>query len=115
MNWTHFLLSLTGIYLCYYMLNFLYDMYLSKQVPSAQHEQELLFFSGDIEPELITYEGSTETVPATTVAAQTRQSVAESPGSIPSTPLEFTGAVNLKELFRLAQQDLIEYTGAISY
>lgn len=109
MNWSHFILILTGVYLAYYGINLMADLCLTKKTPPVENEQEALFFDEDIQPQLITY----DEVPASSEAPA--NAVSEQTGSLPNNGLESTGAVNLKELFRLAQNNLIDYTGAIRY
>lgn len=122
MNWTNFLLLLTLIYLTYYGLNILYDLFRTQKPPKEKGTEELLFFEDDIPPQLI--------VPAELslddVDDLANQSIDieldhqeltftdtfedESVNFIQS-----TGAVELQELYNLAKANLIEYTGAISY
>jgi hypothetical protein len=108
MNWSHFILILTGVYLAYYGINLIADLCLTKKPPAPENDQERLFFDETIEPQLITYEEDTEQPQVVALPP-------ENSGSLPGSTLESTGAVNLKELFRLAQNNLIDYTGAIRY
>ena len=110
MNWNHFLLLLTAIYLGYYAINIIADLYLKKSPPGTDAGQDVLFFSEDSQPEIIIYEDTPEqaaTPPDTAMPAQ--------PQAYPSPTLESTGAVSLKELIRVAQAGLIQYTKAIPY
>ena len=113
MNWNHFLLLLTCLYLGYYALNIVADILMANRVPAIEKEQDILFFTDDVEPELILPE---EDIPEETgTAQQSMPSLNGTPPGIVSGLLESTGAVVLKDLFRLAQEDLIQYTKAITY
>lgn len=121
MNWTNFLLTLTLLYLSYYGLNLLYDLFKARKPPKDDSAGEVLFFDEDVKPQLIlpkeeqpedldnSAEGmEVESIPKVTVEADGQ--------IIPSSNLiQSTGAVGLKELFNLAKDNLIEFTGAISY
>lgn len=122
MNWTNFLITLTLAYLAYYGFNLLYDLLVARKLPKADSTDEVLYFDEDATPEIVEPSDipSPETGPAT--AAQS-----ESPEPAPATAappmppqglsgkLWSTGAVGIKELFGLAKDNLIEYTGEISY
>lgn len=106
MNWTQFLLSIAAIYSFYYVLNVLFDLFRSQGYSSTQAGQEELVFSEETTAQQVgPGEAPVETKPG---AAAVRQVI--SSGSLQS-----TGAVSLKQLFSLAQSDLIEYTKAIPY
>lgn len=112
MNWNHFILLLTGIYLGYYAVNILADLYLKRKPPGEEAEQDVLFFSEDSQPEIIIYDDT----PVQPVAAfQPEQPSPEPPESYPAPPIEATGAVSLKELISAAQKGLLQYTKAIPY
>jgi len=112
MNWNHFILLLIGIYLAYYAINILADLYLQKKAPGIEDEQEVLFFSEDIQPDIIIYDDELEPSPTQVVP---EPQTAEVPTSYPVSALDATGAVSLKELIRAAQSGLIQYTKAIPY
>src|SRR5260370_20649899 len=105
MNWNHFLLLLTVLYLGYYTINIIADLYLKKSPPGADAAQDVLFFSEDSQPEIIIYEDAPE--------KQVPQP--DQPHTYPSPAFESTVTVSLKELIRVAQAGLIQYTKAIPY
>lgn len=106
MNWNHFLLLLAGVYFGYYALNLIADLYLKKK-PPGQESEDVLFFSEDTRPEIVLYDDQPEQpIPETLLPPVP---------AYPSPPLESTGAVSLKELIRIAQAGLIQYTAAIPY
>lgn len=115
MNWNHFILLLTGLYVGYYAINIFADFARHRKASVEDAPQDMLFFSEDSKPEIIVYEdepaqATTEVRPANP-AAQAREAEAAYPGP----PLEASGAVSLKELIRVAQAGLIQYTRAIPY
>lgn len=112
MNWNHFILLLTGIYLGYYTVNIFVDVYLKRKLPGKEADQDILFFSEDSQPEIIIYDDTPEQPVA---AVQPEPSSPEPPETYPAPPMEATGAVSLKELIRVAQQGLLQYTKAIPY
>ncbi|MEJ5993248.1 hypothetical protein WG904_02365 [Pedobacter sp. Du54] len=109
MNWTQFLLSLAAVYCLYYLLNVLFDLLRSREQPASEAGQEELIFSEEHQPTRISSDGT-----ATSLAKAAAPEV-ESRQSISSGQLQSTGGVSLKQLFSLAQSDLIEYTKAIPY
>ncbi|MBE8714834.1 hypothetical protein [Sphingobacterium hungaricum] len=121
MNWTNFLLTLTLLYLSYYGLNLLYDLFRARKATRHDSAGEVLFFDEDVKPQLILpkeeqpedLDSSTEGIEVESIPQIT---ALPSPQVVPSSDLiQSTGAVGLKELFNLAKDNLIEFTGAISY
>ena len=122
MNWTNFLLLLTLIYLTYYGLNILYDLFRVQKPPKDKGTEELLFFEDDITPQLIvptelSLDDVDDLVNQSIDMELDHQELTftdtfedESVNFIQS-----TGAVGLLEMYNLAKANLIEYTGAISY
>jgi hypothetical protein len=113
MNWNHFILLLIGIYLGYYAVNILADLYLKQKAPGGETDQDILFFSEDSQPEIIVYDDEPEQVVNPSTAPQ--QGAEETAPAYPSPVLESTGAVSLKELIKVAQAGLLQYTKAIPY
>lgn len=109
MNWTQFLLSLAAVYSLYYLLNVLFDLLRSRGQPAAEGGQDELVFSEEHQPRQV----SADEPPAG--AAQDPDAEPKNRQAISSGPLQSTGGVSLKQLFFLAQSDLIEYTKAIPY
>lgn len=110
MNWTHFILFLTGMYLLYYGLNIAADVLRAGKTPDRPDAGETFVFDDDIEPQLIAYEEAPQPAQAP------EQNVPKpEPVSLPAAAPEYGGALSLRELFRAAQQNLIEFTGAIPY
>ncbi len=109
MNWTQFLLSLAAVYSLYYLLNVLFDLLRSRGQPAAERSQDELVFSEEHLPRQV----SADEPPAgTTQGPEAEPKIRQ---AISSGPLQSTGGVSLKQLFSLAQSDLIEYTKAIPY
>jgi hypothetical protein len=115
MNWNHFILLLCGIYLGYYAVNILADLYLKKKVPGEEPDQDVLFFSDDSQPEIILYEDVPQSQAAATHVGQLDLAIQETSQAYPSPGIESTGAVSLKELISAAQAGLVQYTKAIPY
>ncbi len=115
MNWNHFILLLIGIYLGYYAVNILADLYLKQKPPGEEANQDFLFFSKESQPEIIVYDDDPEPVVNATSAPQQSSQAQETMQTYPSPVLESTGAVSLKELMRVAQAGLLQYTKAIPY
>ncbi|WP_316786589.1 hypothetical protein [Pedobacter frigiditerrae] len=109
MNWTQFLLSLAAVYCLYYLLNVLFDLLRSRGQSASEAGQEELIFSEEHQPTQINSDGT-----AASLAKDSAPGV-EGRQSISSGQLQSTGGVSLKQLFSLAQSDLIEYTKAIPY
>jgi len=109
MNWTQFLLSLAAVYSLYYLLNVVFDLLRSRGQPAADGGQDELVFSEAHQPRQV----GTDEPPAG--ATQDPDAEPKSRQAISSGPLQSTGGVSLKQLFSLAQSDLIEYTKAIPY
>lgn len=109
MNWTQFLLSLAAVYSLYYLLNFLFDLLRSRGQPANERSQDELVFPEEHQPKQVSS--------GETVFQESHHSESEPIGrqAISSGPLQSTGGVSLKQLFSLAQSDLIEYTKAIPY
>jgi hypothetical protein len=107
MNWTQFLLSLSAIYITYYLFNILFDLLRSKSdQQNGSGPEELTFYEGNV-PEPVFEEQQ--------VIEETKLPAPKNRQAISSGKLQSTGGVNLKQLFSLAQSDLIEYTKAIPY
>lgn len=115
MNWNHFILLLIGIYLGYYAVNILADLYLKQKAPGGETDQDILFFSEDSQPEIIVYDDEPEQLVNTATAPQQGAPAEETAPAYPSPVLESTGAVSLKELIKVAQAGLLQYTKAIPY
>lgn len=124
MNWTSFLVTLALAYMAYYGLNLLFDLLISRKPPKADNPGDVLFFDEDVKPEIIvpTEQPSPQAVteqvtvvqPEMPSAPQATETRNEPPPQL-SGSIRSTGAVGLKELFNLAKDNLIEYTGEISY
>jgi hypothetical protein len=112
MSWTTFTLSLVLAYLIYYVINLLYDRWLAGNVSVTATAEEKLYFEDDVVPELITLEEPDPEVEVGSVAAV---QTAPAPSTAISSVAESTGGVTMDELVRLAKDNLIEHTRAISY
>lgn len=111
MNWTHFILLLTGFYFLYYGINIAADLLRTGKNPAQTEDRETFFFDEDIQPQLITYEEA----PPPAASPEVAPPKPDQPAQLPSPGLEYDGALSLKELIRAAQNNLIEFTGAIPY
>lgn len=108
MNWNQFIFYLLVVYFIYYLLNILLDLLRAKPMFAENSGQEELTFSEDHQPETVVENDVRSEEKKTMVASTNRQSIS-------SGPIHTTGAVSLKQLFSLAQSDLIEFTKAIPY
>ena len=115
MNWNHFILLLIGVYLGYYAINILADLYLKQKAPGGETDRDILFFSEDSQPEIIVYDDEPEQEENAVTAARQESPTQETAPAYPSPVLESTGAVSLKELIKVAQAGLLQYTKAIPY
>ncbi|WP_313157476.1 hypothetical protein [Sphingobacterium multivorum] len=106
MNWIQFTLYLSTLYLGYYGLNLMYDFYRNNKPGNELKNVS----NGEISfPE---FHSSTKVdLPEEDILDDSF----ENAGAITSGPIESSGGVSIKELFSLAQNDLIEYTKAIAY
>ncbi|WP_199120321.1 hypothetical protein [Pedobacter sp. ASV28] len=107
MNWTQFLLGLSALYLVYYFFNILFDLFKPKPGQSTGPGAEEITFYEENLPETVYAEENGKEEIAQTIPVE-RQAIS-------SGVLQATGGINLKQLFSLAQSDLIEYTKAIPY
>ncbi|MEJ6979745.1 hypothetical protein WG906_04745 [Pedobacter sp. P351] len=113
MNWTHFLLNLTAIYLLYYALNILFDFAKNRSPGSPKEDSDTLFFAEKVEPELVALddgEDSFETVSfkMTPVSPPTIE-------ALPTFNFQSSGGEKLKDIFALAKLNIIEHTRMIPY
>ena len=106
MNWIQFVLYLSAVYLGYYGLNLMYDLFYLKDPDSKLKNSK----NGEITfPEH--YSPAQVELPEELIQEDNFENTA----AISSGPIESSGGVSIKELFSLAQNDLIEYTKAIAY
>ncbi|WP_262245824.1 hypothetical protein [Parapedobacter soli] len=121
MNWTTFLITLTLAYLAYYGLNLLYDLLVARKLPKADSADEVLYFDEDATPQIIEPSDTPAPDIGPATAPQSESPEPEPSAAPPAPPqglsgkLWSTGAVGIKELFGLAKDNLVEYTGDISY
>jgi len=109
MNWNQFILYLLVAYFIYYLINILLDLLRPRPMYAENSGQEELTFSEEHQP---------ETVVENEVNREEKKSKVASPKNrqaISSGPIHATGGVSLKQLFSLAQSDLIEFTKTIPY
>jgi hypothetical protein len=98
MNWLHFFIWLTGLYLLYYLVVVGCDSALRRKTSAGTAANELTF-SEDIAPQSI------EHLPDKT----------EPPKPRPQPSMIGSGGVSLKNLFGLAREEAIIYTKAVSF
>jgi len=109
MNWNQFILYLLVAYFIYYLINILLDLLRSKSKSPENSGLEELTFSEEHHPEtVVADEVQNEEKKLQAVIPDTKKAIS-------SGPLLSTGGVSLKQLFFLAQSDLIEFTKAIPY
>ncbi|TWI15677.1 hypothetical protein [Sphingobacterium siyangense] len=106
MNWIQFVLYLSTVYLGYYGLNLLYDLFYLKDPGSKIKNAK----KGEI-----TFPEFYSPVQVELPDEEIQEDNFENVEVISSGPIESSGGVSIKELFSLAQNDLIEYTKAIAY
>ena len=95
MNWLHFALYLSGIYMLYYLALIFYDTAKIRYQPGDTSLPELVF-SEDIQPIMVT---------------PSRQDAP--PGSPP--PVIATGGVSIKDIYGLARKEMIVFTQAVGF
>lgn len=115
MNWNHFLLLITGIYLGYYTVNILADLYLKRKQPDEEQDQEVLFFSEETQPEIILYDEQVAQPNKSSANTNNLTPLDNERDIFPAPAITSTGAVSLLELIKLAHNDVIQYTKAIPY
>lgn len=104
MNWTHFLMVLTGLYLLYYAGAVLLDFIGVKgKVGGADTLPELTFSEHHVPVKLSAVAES-----GATVAARVKKQK-------PTGEVLGSGGVGIAELFRLAKQDAIVYTQSVGF
>lgn len=107
MNFIQFSIYLSAFYLAYYGLNVLYDIFILKAPESTTKKTGIKEISfGHVAAPIRVADTSEEQYP---------EEEFHTPGSLSSGAVESTGGVSIKELFSLAQNDLIEFTKAIPY
>lgn len=110
MSWTNFLIVIFIVYLVYYLLNLLFDLFLSPRLAGSETEEDEVFLTETYAPELISLEEKIEQADAADTGEGGRPA-----SSISSGPISSSGGVGLKQLFSLAKDNLIEHTRAIPY
>jgi len=111
MSWNNFLILILIIYVSYYALNLLFDLFISPKATAGDIAEDELFFSQTFAPELITPDEEPET--SSTVSDKT--DAAGLKAGLSSGTISSSGGVGLKQLFSLAKNNLIEHTRAIPY
>lgn len=107
MNWTQFLYGIATIYVVYYLLNLAFDALGQAKSAPPNNSGRTLDFETDELPRKI--------APSDMDDLKDHQDAEETYGTISVGQLQSTGGVSIRELFSLAQSDLISYTGAITY
>ena len=105
MNWLHFSIWVSGVYLLYYLVVILLDVAASKRAPAANTNSGELTFSEPVQPKQLQHEPDEEVLPAETTKAAER----------PRSGVTATGGVSLKDFFNLAKQESIIYTRPVSF
>jgi hypothetical protein len=93
MTWIKFLCWLAGIYVSYYAAIVLWDTFARKRGSQEADAHELTFVE-HIEPQLHQPEAADD---------------------LSASAMVSSGGVNLKQLFRLAQEEAVEFTRAVSF
>ncbi|QPH38662.1 hypothetical protein [Pedobacter endophyticus] len=108
MSWINFLTVIFIVYLVYYCLNLLFDLFLSPRIPNGDISEDELFFTETHTPELIT---ANRTIDPVKEEAEKEKPIV----FFPSGPTNASGGISLKHLFSLAKNNLIEHTRTIPY
>jgi len=98
MNWIHFLLWVTGIYVTYYLVNIIMDVAVAKGVAATRSLTNELTFSEQALPQKMEH---------TPVAAR--------PPDKAGSEVIASGGVALSDIFSLARQESIIYTRSVSF
>ena len=96
MNWTHFLLTVAGLYALYYLALILADVAGGKRAPAGSSLTHELTFSEQVETQKLEHKPDEEVRPS-------------------GNAMIASGGVPIKELFSLARKELIVYTKSVSY
>jgi len=104
MNWLHFSIWVSGLYLLYYLVVILLDVAANKRAPAQEVSGELTF-SEPVQPKQLQHEPDEEVLPAETTKAAER----------PRSGITATGGVSLKDFFNVAKQESIIYTRPVSF
>jgi hypothetical protein len=104
MNWLHFSIWVSGLYLLYYLVVILLDVAANKRAPAQAVSGELTF-SEPVQPKQLQHEPDEEVLPAETTKADER----------PRSGITATGGVSLKDFFNVAKQESIIYTRPVSF
>ena len=104
MNWLHFSIWVSGVYLLYYLVVILLDVAADKRAPAHAVSGELTF-SEPVQPKQLQHEPDEEELPAEAIKAAER----------PRSGVTATGGVSLKDFFNLARQESIIYTRPVSF
>lgn len=113
MNWFNFLLSLAIGYAIYYVLNILYDLYLSSPKPTSQSDSHEIIIPRPAAPVKVSLASSE--IKVSSMIPIEQYPADQSSTVLKSAQLESTGGVSINELFSLMQSQVIEYTKAIPY
>ena len=104
MNWLHFSIWVSGVYMLYYLVVILLDVAANKRAPAHAVSCELTF-SEPVQPKQLQHEPDEEVLPAETTKAAER----------PRSGITATGGVSLKDFFNVAKQESIIYTRPVSF
>jgi hypothetical protein len=110
MNWTQFLSGVAVCYALYYGLNLLYDLFRARGERRDSGQAEELVIANETAPVSVGVppQGGAPADEGTTMEPTARTALS-------SGPLQSTGGVDIRQLFALAQADVIQYTKAIPY
>ncbi|WP_184549834.1 hypothetical protein [Mucilaginibacter sp. FT3.2] len=116
MNWLHFGLWVTGIYILYYLVNILIDNAIASRSPDGKEITKELTFMVDEKPQVMEYKP--ETIPIVTkssTSSPVAATVYANPVQKAEPAIIGSGGVILKDLFNLARQDALIYIRSVSY
>jgi hypothetical protein len=97
MNWIHFFLWVSGIYLLYYLVVIALDVAGAGRAPAAQSLTNELTFSEEVHTQKLEHQPEETAVPASGSAVIA------------------SGGVVIQELFSLVRKELVVYKKAVSY
>jgi hypothetical protein len=110
MNWLHFLLWILGIYFLYYLVIIIYDKAVGGRSTDGKPLTNELTFAETAQPQKL------EHGPETDAGKNTKAGVNGAATGLKYEPeMIASGGVSLRDLFSLARQEAIVYTGQVSY
>lgn len=114
MNWTQFVMAVAIAYCIYYGLNILWDLLRSGRKPVRMEGMETLVFQEAPEPKIVTPQADPMGQLSQSDNSDAFVSVGSENRALGVMP-ESSGAVNIRRLFELAKNEMIEFKHDIPY